>query len=122
MDIKLDGAPEGPLKGLKVVDITAMITGPLCSQMLGDLGADVIKIEPIYGEVARWMMPPEKNGLTGFYSQMNRNKRSLAVNLQTPEGVDVVKKLAAEAEFDLPKKPAGDLSIPAPKPLDLRAQ
>jgi crotonobetainyl-CoA:carnitine CoA-transferase CaiB-like acyl-CoA transferase len=99
VDIRLNGEPEGPLKGIRVIDITAMITGPLCSQMLGDLGADVIKIEPTHGEVARWMMPPEKAGLTGFYSQLNRNKRSLALDLKSPEGVEIIRKLAGEADI-----------------------
>ena len=98
MDVKLQQAPDGPLKGIRVLDVTTMITGPLCSQMLGDLGADVIKIEPAHGDISRWMMPPEKNGLTGFYCQMNRNKRGLALNLQTPEGVDVLKRLAGHAD------------------------
>ena len=99
MDIKIDQASQGPLRGIRVLDVTSMITGPLCSQMLGDLGAEVIKIEPTHGEVARWMMPPEKGGLTGFYCQMNRNKRSLALNLQTTEGVAILKRLAADVDI-----------------------
>jgi len=98
MDIKLSEAAAGPLAGIRVVDITSMITGPLCSQQLGDLGADVIKIEPTHGEVARWMAPPQKEGITGFYTQMNRNKRSLALDLKSEEGINIVKKLAAEAD------------------------
>ena len=94
MDIKLSGTPQGPLKGIRVIDITSMITGPLCSQQLGDLGADVIKIEPTHGEISRWMAPPQKAGLTGFYTQMNRNKRSLALDLKSPEGIDIIRKLA----------------------------
>ena len=99
MDIRLNESPQGPLQGIRVIDITAMITGPMCSQHLGDLGADVIKIEPTYGEVARWIAPPQKAGLTGFYSQLNRNKRSLAVDLKTPEGLTIVKKLAESADI-----------------------
>jgi crotonobetainyl-CoA:carnitine CoA-transferase CaiB-like acyl-CoA transferase len=99
MDVKLSGTPEGPLAGIRVIDITSMITGPLCSQQLGDLGADVIKIEPTHGEISRWMSPPQKAGLTGFYTQMNRNKRSLAVDLKNPEGIAIIKQLAATADI-----------------------
>ncbi|MCB1687696.1 MAG: CoA transferase [Halioglobus sp.] len=99
MDIKLSGTPQGPLKGIRVIDITSMITGPLCSQQLGDLGADVIKIEPTHGEISRWMAPPQKAGLTGFYTQMNRNKRSLALDLKSPEGIDIIRKLAVTADI-----------------------
>ena len=99
MDVRLSDLPQGPLKGIRVIDITSMITGPLCSQQLGDLGADIIKIEPIHGEVARWMAPPQKAGLSGFYTQMNRNKRSLAVDLKHPEGIAIIKKLVEEADI-----------------------
>lgn len=98
MDIRLNKTPEGPLKGIRVIDITSMVTGPMCSQQLGDLGADVIKIEPLHGEVARWMAPPQKAGLTGFYSQLNRNKRSLALDLKSPAGIEIIHKLAATAD------------------------
>ena len=99
MDVQLSDLPQGPLKGIRVIDITSMITGPLCSQQLGDLGADVIKIEPTHGEVARWMAPPQKAGLTGFYTQMNRNKRSLTVDLKNPEGIAIIKKLVESADI-----------------------
>ncbi len=99
MDIKLSGTPQGPLQGIRVIDITSMITGPLCAQQLGDLGADVIKIEPTHGEISRWMAPPQKAGLTGFYTQMNRNKRSLALDLKSPEGITIIKKLAETADI-----------------------
>lgn len=98
MDVNLGETPSGPLSGIKVLDITAMITGPLCSQHLGDLGADVIKIEPTHGEIARWMSPPQEAGLTGFYAQQNRNKRGLAVDLKNPEGIAIIRKLAATAD------------------------
>jgi len=98
VDIKLGEQPSGPLAGIRVIDITTQITGPLCSQQLGDLGADVIKVEPLHGEVARWMAPPQKAGLTGYYCQMNRNKRSLSIDLKQPEGVEVIRRLASEAD------------------------
>ncbi len=99
MDVKLSQRPTGPLKGIRVIDITSMITGPLCSQQLGDLGADVVKIEPLHGEVARWMTPPQKADLSGFYSQMNRNKRSLSVDMKNPAGIDIIRKLVQDADI-----------------------
>lgn len=98
MDIKLGEQPLGPLRGLRVIDITTQITGPLCSQQLGDLGADVIKVEPLHGEVARWMAPPQNSGLTGYYCQMNRNKRSLSIDLKQAEGVEAIRRLARDAD------------------------
>jgi len=99
MDIKLGESPTGPLKGIKVVDITSMITGPLCSQYLGDLGADVVKVEPIHGEISRWLAPPQEAGLTGFFSQQNRNKRGIAVDLKSTEGIAVIKQLVSQADI-----------------------
>ena len=99
MDVKLSKSPIGPLKGIRVIDITSMITGPLCSQQLGDLGADVVKIEPLHGEVARWMTPPQKADLSGFYSQMNRNKRSLSIDMKNPAGIEIIRKLVQDADI-----------------------
>lgn len=99
MDIKLSQSPIGPLKGIRVIDITSMITGPLCSQQLGDLGADVVKIEPLHGEVARWMTPPQKADLSGFYSQMNRNKRSLSIDMKNPAGIEIIRELVKDADI-----------------------
>ena len=98
MDVRINQTPQGPLKNIKVIDITTQITGPLCSQQLGDLGADVIKVEPLHGEVARWSVPPEKAGISGYFSQINRNKRSLAIDLKQQAGIDVIKKLAESAD------------------------
>ena len=99
MDVKLSQRPTGPLKGIRVIDITSMITGPLCSQQLGDLGADVVKIEPLHGEVARWMTPPQKADLSGFYSQMNRNKRSLSIDMKNPTGIEIIRELVQNADI-----------------------
>ena len=99
MDVKLSESPTGPLKGIRVLDITTQITGPLCSQQLGDLGADVIKIEPLHGDFGRWMVPPDRAGLTGYFCQLNRNKRGLTVDLKSEQGVAVIKRLAAQADL-----------------------
>jgi len=98
MDVHLGEAPAGPLRGIRVLDITTQITGPLCAQQLGDLGADVIKIEPLYGEFSRWMEPPKKADLTGYFCQLNRNKRGFSVDLKSERGIGIIKQLARTAD------------------------
>jgi crotonobetainyl-CoA:carnitine CoA-transferase CaiB-like acyl-CoA transferase len=88
----------GPLAGIQVLDLSAVVSGPLCGQVLGDLGADVIKVEPLVGDTTRKMGPPFKAGFTGFFSHFNRNKRSLAVDLKTDDGRAVVQRLARDAD------------------------
>lgn len=88
----------GPCAGFTVLDFSSMISGPFAGQILGDLGADVIKIETMMGDVSRWMGPPERAGLNGFFSQLNRNKRAISLDLKTPEGQAVAKTLAEKAD------------------------
>ncbi len=85
------------MAGLKVVDFSQGVSGPMAGMQLGDLGADVIKIEPPEGD---WMRqtPPFQGGESALHLQLNRNKRSLAVDLKTPEGVALAKRLVAEAD------------------------
>jgi crotonobetainyl-CoA:carnitine CoA-transferase CaiB-like acyl-CoA transferase len=88
----------GALEGLRVLDLTRYIPGPYCAMLLGDLGADVVKIEePPYGDPTRALPPPVGDD-SAAHAALNRNKRSLAVNLKTPEGADVVRRLAARAD------------------------
>jgi len=89
---------DGPLVGIKVLDLSAVVSGPLCTQVLGDLGADVIKVEPLVGDTTRKMGPPFKAGFTGYFSQFNRNKRSIAVDLKSDDGRAVVQRLARDAD------------------------
>src|ERR1700761_9722696 len=94
-----------PLSGIKILDLSRVLAGPLSAQMLGDLGADVIKIErPATGDDARAFGPPylvdpagKENNNNSFYLCANRNKRSVTVNVASPEGQDIIRKLAAEA-------------------------
>ena len=87
----------GPLEGIKVLDLTSMVSGPVAAMMLGDQGADVIKVEPIHGEQLRHLGETH-NGLNpGFYS-CNRNKRSLAVDLKTELGKQILWDLIKDAD------------------------
>ena len=87
----------GPLDGVRVIDLTSMISGPVATMMLADQGADVIKVEPLSGELVRFM-GPNREGLTSGFISANRRKRSLAVDLKTEKGMDVVKALIPTAD------------------------
>ncbi len=89
----------GPLSGITVIDITRALTGPFCTMILGDLGADVIKVEmPGRGDEARHWGPPFANGSGPSFLGFNRNKRSVAVDLHTAEGQEAIRALAAGAD------------------------
>ena len=87
-----------PLAGLRVLDMTQVLSGPYCTQVLADLGADVIKLEPPQGDLARAMQPHFIGADSVYFVSLNRNKRSVAVDLKTPEGVDLVRRLAARCD------------------------
>ena len=88
-----------PLKGYKVIDLTQALAGPYCSMVLADLGADVLKVErPKKGDDARHMGPPFIEGESAAFLAVNRNKKSISLNLQSEEGVDVFKRLTQEAD------------------------
>jgi crotonobetainyl-CoA:carnitine CoA-transferase CaiB-like acyl-CoA transferase len=91
-------AQHGPLHGIKVLDLSVMISGPLAAMMLGDQGADVIKVEsPGLGDFMRYL-GSAKGGMTGIFVNNNRGKRSLVVDLKSEQGVAVLKKLAETAD------------------------
>ena len=87
----------GPLSGIKVLDLTAMVSGPVCTMMLGDQGADVIKIEPLDGELTR-KVGNSNNGMTTTFLCCNRSKRSLALDLKKKNGINILKKLIKTAD------------------------
>jgi len=87
-----------PLTGIKVVDMSTMISGPLTAMMLADYGADVIKIEsPGQGDLMRYL-GTQKNGLTGLFHLNNRGKRSIGLNVKSKEGLEILTKLISEAD------------------------
>jgi len=87
----------GPLDGVRVLDLTTMVSGPLATMMLADQGADVIKIEPPQGELMR-KVGVDNRGMTSAFLCNNRGKRSLAVDIKSADGLEIVKKLAATAD------------------------
>ena len=88
---------KGPLKGIKVIDLTAMVSGPVATMMLGDQGADVIKIEPLQGELMR-KVGTLHNGMTTSFLCSNRSKRSFTINLKKVKGINILKKLIKNAD------------------------
>ena len=83
-----------PLHGVRVVEFTHMVMGPTCGMALGDLGAEVIKVEPLTGDSTRRLL----GSGAGFYPLFNRNKKSIALDLQSPQGREVVMRLVASAD------------------------
>ena len=106
--------PTGPLAGIRVLDLSRVLAGPWCSQILGDLGAEVIKIEqPGQGDDTRpWGPPflPDGSGDSAYYLAANRNKRSVAVNLADPAGAELIRQLALRADVVLENFKVGGLA------------
>ncbi|MFM2370587.1 MAG: hypothetical protein RIS85_309, partial [Pseudomonadota bacterium] len=99
----MNGPPNGPLAGLTVLDLSRVLAGPWCTQILGDLGAEVIKIEqPGQGDDTRRWGPPfldDGSRDSAYYLCANRNKRSVAINLADPEGAALIRRFAATADI-----------------------
>jgi crotonobetainyl-CoA:carnitine CoA-transferase CaiB-like acyl-CoA transferase len=89
----------GPFDGLRVLDMTTVVVGPYASQMLGDLGAEVIKVEAPDGDLTRTAGPKANSGMASNYLQLNRNKRAIALNLKTKGGADALRALLRETDL-----------------------
>ena len=94
MTTQLSADPALPLTGLRVVEFTHMVMGPTCGMVLADLGAEVIKVEPIEGDRTRHLL----GAGAGFFPMFNRNKKSIAIDLHHPEGAAAARRLAASAD------------------------
>lgn len=94
----LADASAGALQGLKVLDLSRILGGPLCGQILGDHGADVLKVEPPQGDDTRTWGPPFQEGVASYYRGLNRNKRTQFLDLSQSEGQTRVLELMAQAD------------------------
>jgi crotonobetainyl-CoA:carnitine CoA-transferase CaiB-like acyl-CoA transferase len=102
--------PAGSLDGLRVLDLSRVLAGPFCTMLLGDLGADVIKVEnPDGGDDTRRWGPPFLAGESAYFLGVNRNKRSVTINLKSPAGQDVVRRLAERSDVFIENMRPGTL-------------
>jgi CoA:oxalate CoA-transferase len=98
MGVVTSSAPTaGPLSGIRVLDLSRVLSGPHCTRMLADMGAEVIKIEPPAGDLTRFATP-RRNGLSSYFVQQNVGKRNLSVDLATSEGAEILLALAEHAD------------------------
>jgi len=89
---------DGPLAGVRVVDLTAMVMGPYCTQIMADMGAEVIKVEPPQGDATRYISVGPEHGMSGVFVNVNRGKRSVVLDLTTEAGRTVLRALVARAD------------------------
>ncbi|MBV8912370.1 MAG: CoA transferase [Acetobacteraceae bacterium] len=92
---------DGPLHGITVLDLSTVILGPMTGQYLGDMGADVIKVESPEGDVTRTIGPRRSEGMGALYLANNRNKRSIVLDLKMPAGRAALGRLAARTDVVL---------------------
>ena len=108
----------GPLAGYRIIDVTQMISGPMATMLLADQGADVIKIEPPgTGDLTRALGGGMRR-MSPTFTVVNRNKRSVVLNLKEPRGLALLKRLVAGADLFVQLQRAGDIRIALPETED----
>ncbi|MGX6446026.1 CaiB/BaiF CoA transferase family protein [Neobacillus sp. K501] len=101
----------GPLHGLKVIDLSRVLAGPYCTMILGDMGAEVIKIESVdTGDETRGWGPPFVEGESAYYLCANRNKQGMTLNLKSEKGIEILQKLVSEADVVVQNFKTGTLA------------
>src|ERR1044071_7945726 len=95
----MTGQRLGPRHGVKVLDLTGVLAGPYCTMFLGDLGAEIVKVEqPQVGDDTRGRGPPFAGGESAYFLCVNRNKKSITINFKSAEGIAILQRLAASAD------------------------
>ena len=95
-----ESAPKtsGPLAGVRVLDLTSVLLGPFATQIMGDMGADVVKVESLEGDVVRNLTPFKNRGMGAVFLNVNRNKRSISLDLKSESAKDALLKLVDDAD------------------------
>jgi crotonobetainyl-CoA:carnitine CoA-transferase CaiB-like acyl-CoA transferase len=87
-----------PLEGVRIIDLSSVVMGPFATQLLGDLGADIVKVEPPDGDILRHIAPMRHPGMGHIFLHLNRNKRSIVLDLKKPEGLEALRRLLKTAD------------------------
>ncbi|MDO8942738.1 MAG: CoA transferase [Desulfobacterales bacterium] len=99
MNVSVDRSAAPPLRGIRVLDLSSVMMGPFAARLMGDMGADVIKVEPPTGDTVRGVGPMGQKGMGPFYMHANRNKRSIVLDIKNPQGKDAMLRLVKASDI-----------------------
>ena len=98
MNMEIANCPRGPLQGIRVIDLTTVMFGPYCTQIMGEMGADVIKVESPEGDIGRQTGVARSRGMSAAHLMKGRNKRSIVLDLKQAAGLEVLQRLTQTSD------------------------